>query len=369
MRRYERGNRRDMEAVDERLHALRQKEPSRRRNKRADWGPSVLGILLVVGILFALYLIYASATSAEQETSETPITVSVVEGDTLESVAAKLKDAGIIASASLFELEARVSDQSTRLKPGTYRFRPGTDAEKILAAMTAGGGVPLFAVTVPEGLTIEETAQTVAAVSNIQADEFEAAAKRTEYGYAFLENPNIKTTEGFLFPKRYEFEQGASASQVVARLLEQYLLETQGLDLGGARQRLGLTEYEILTVASLIEREAANPEERRRVASVIYNRLRKGMPLQIDATIQYARGEPKADLSLADLKVRSPYNTYKYTGLPPGPICSPGRDSLEAAIEPAETNYLYYVLKPGGQEHFFTDDYDEFLKVKARAGR
>ena len=366
MRRYERGNRRDLEEVNERLCALR--EP-RRRKKRANWGPTVLGILFGVGIILALYFIYTSATSGDQETSEAPATVSVVEGDTLESVAAKLKDAGIIASASLFELEARVSDQSTELKPGKYRFRPGTDAEKILAAMTAGEGVPLFAITIPEGLTIEETAETVAEGSKIRANDFQAAAKRTGYGYAFLENPKIHTTEGFLFPKRYEFEQGATASQVVNRLLEQYLLETQGLDLGEARKRLGLTEYEILTVASLVEREAANPQERRRVASVIYNRLRKDMPLQIDATIQYARGKPKADLSLADLKVKSPYNTYTSTGLPPGPICSPGRDSLEAAIDPARTNYLYYVLKPGGQEHFFTDDYDEFLKVKARAGR
>ena len=367
MRRYDRGNRRDQEEVDERLHALR--EPRRQRKKRSNWGPTVLGLVLIVGIFVALYFIYASATGGDQETSEAPVTVSVVEGDTLESVAAKLKDTGIIASASLFELEARVSDQSTELKPGKYRFRPGTEAEKILTAMTAGEGVPLFAVTVPEGLTIRQTAEIFAEGSRIPAGEFEAAARRTEYGYAFLENPKIKTTEGFLFPKRYEFEQGATAPQVVNRLLEQYLLETQGLDLGAARQRLGLTEYEMLTVASLIEREAANPEERRRVASVIYNRLRKDMPLQIDATIQYARGESKEDLSLADLKIKSPYNTYKYTGLPPGPICSPGRDSLEAAIDPAETNYLYYVLKAGGQEHFFTDDYDEFLAAKAEAGR
>lgn len=171
--------------------------------------------------------------------------------------------------------------------------------------------MPLFAFTIPEGLTIQQTAETVAEASKIPADDFEAAAKRTEYGYAFLEDPKIKTTEGFLFPKRYEFEQGTTASQIVNRLLEQYLLETQGLDLAAARQRLGLTEYEILTVASLIEREAANPEERRRVASVIYNRLRKDMPLQIDATIQYARGNPKEDLTLADLKIKSPYNTYK----------------------------------------------------------
>ena len=116
----------------------------------------------------------------------------------------------------------------------------------------------------------------------------------------------------------------------------------------------GLTEHQLVTVASLIEKEAASPEEKPLVASVIYNRLDRDMPLQIDATIQYALERPKANLSLHDLKVDSPYNTYENKGLPPGPICSPSRDSLEAALNPEQTNYLYYVLKADGQSHFFT---------------
>jgi len=132
--------------------------------------------------------------------------------------------------------------------------------------------------------------------------------------------------------------------------------------------RLNLTEYELLTVASLIEREAANPQEKPLIASVIYNRLRQDMPLQIDATIQYALGKPRENLSLADLEVDSPYNTYQNYGLPPGPIASPSRDSIEAALNPQETDYLYYVLTAGGEEHFFTDNYDEFLQAKAEAG-
>ncbi len=366
MKRHDRGNRPELEDLDQRLDALR--EP-RRLRKRPIWRSVLLGLVLVVGVFGAVYLIFASATGGGSEQTEAPVTVAVEEGDTLQSVAEKLKEAGIVSSAALFELEARVNDQSTNLKPGEYRFRPGEDAEKILAEMTTGVSVPVFDVTVPEGLTTAQTAGTVADQSKITEDEFVAAAKRTGYGYAFLENPRIETTEGFLFPKKYEFEQGTTASQVVNRMLEQYLLETQSLDLKGASERLGLTEYEILTVASLIEREAANPEERRLVASVIYNRLRRDTPLQIDATIQYARGEAKEDLSLADLEINSPYNTYENEGLPPGPICSPGLDSIEAAMNPADTGYLYYVLKSDGNEHFFTRDYDEFLAAKARAGR
>jgi UPF0755 protein len=151
---------------------------------------------------------------------------------------------------------------------------------------------------------------------------------------------------------------------MVTRMLEQYLLETQTLDISGARERLNLTEYELITVASLIEKEASRPDERPLVASVIYNRIRKDMPLQIDASVHYALDKQGEELSLADLQVNSPYNTYENTGLPPGPICSPSRQSLEAAINPAETDYLYYVLKANGEEHFFTSNYDEFLNWK-----
>jgi UPF0755 protein len=293
--------------------------------------------------------------------------VEVVKGDTLSSVAEKLEQAGVIESALMFKLEARVGGyKDTEIKTGEYTFRPGTDADEILDKLTAGEAVPTVTITIPEGLTIEQTAQEVASQSGVSAAQFEEAARRTDYGYGFLEDPAIKSTQGFLFPKQYDFEKGTTASQMVTRMLEQYLLETQTMDISGAKERLHLSEYEIVTVASLIEKEAANAEERPLVASVIYNRLRKDMPLQIDATVFYALGRPKEELSFADLKIDSPYNTYENTGLPPGPICSPSRQSLEAAINPAETDYLYYVLKSNGEEHFFTSNYHEFLKMKRK---
>jgi UPF0755 protein len=259
-----------------------------------------------------------------------------------------------------------VEGYSTQIKAGEYTFKPEADSDEILQKLTAGALVPTIEITIPEGLTLKETARTVAQQSGVSAAEFEAAARRTDYGYAFLEDPAIETTEGFLFPRMYEFEEGATASQVVNRLLEQYLLETQTLDIAGAKERLNLTEYELVTVASLIEREAASGEERPLVASVIYNRLEQDMLLQIDASIHYALDKPKEELSLADLKIDSPYNTYEHTGLPPGPICSPSRQSLQAAIEPADTDYLYYVLKANGDEHVFTKTYGEFLKAKQK---
>lgn len=325
-------------------------------------------MLLLAGVVGAVYFIYTSAIAGGGE-PEGPVRVEVVKGDTLSTVATKLEEAGVIGSALVFKLETRSEGDDTSIKTGRYTFSPGADTDAILAKLTAGEAVPTISVTLPEGLTLPETAQAVAGSTEIPAGEFEAAARRTDYGYAFLEDEEIETTEGYLFPRRYDFEEGVTAPQVVDRMLGQYLIETEGLDIAGAKRRLNLAEHELVTVASLIERESANAEERPVIASVIYNRIRKGMPLQIDATIQYALKRPKESLSYADLKVDSPYNTYENTGLPPGPICSPSLQSLQAALNPAETDYLYYVLKANGEEHFFTNDYDAFLRAKEEAGR
>lgn len=326
-----------------------------------------MGILLIVIVLGAIYMIVSLGGGGNEEQAG-PIQVEVVQGDTLSSVADKLEESGVIGSSFFFTLQARISGESAEIKPGQYSFRQDEDNDQILAKLTEGEAVPTFTITIPEGLTLEETAEAVAEDSDISKQQFLEAANSTDYGYAFLEDPDIKNTEGFLFPKSYEFERGATAEQVVNRLLEQYLLETEKVDVEGAMERLNLTEHELLTAASLIEREAANDQERALIASVIYNRIREGMPLQIDATIQYARGEQKKNLSLQDLEIDSPYNTYQNPGLPPGPIASPSLASIEAAANPEETNYLYYVLTADGDEHFFTDNYDEFLQAKAEAG-
>jgi UPF0755 protein len=328
----------------------------------------VLGVLLVLGVLGAIFVIYSAATGGEDGTRESA-RVQVIKGDTLSDVAAKLEEAGVIKSAFVFELQARYEGYGTQIKTGRYAFESGQDSGEILHKLTVGQAAPTFTVTIPEGLTIKETAGTVAAGSNVPAPEFDEAARRTDYGYAFLDNSEVKTTEGYLFPAKYDFERSFTARQIVDRLLQQYLLETQDLDFAEAKERLDLTENQVVIVASLVEKEAASHEEKPLIASVIYNRMRKDTPLQIDATIQYALKRPKANLSLADLKVDSPYNTYENKGLPPGPICSPGRESLLAALNPANTNYLYYVLEANAEKHFFTKSYDDFLRAKAKAGR
>lgn len=365
MRRYDRKRRADREELEARLSALRRARPKHgRRRRRSDLGPLVIGVLMVVCALGAVYTIYATATAEEERAADPPAKVEVVKGDTLDTVARKLEGAGVVRSAFMFKLEARWEGRGTDIKTGVFSFERGEDSDEIMSKLTAGEAKPTMEIAIPEGLTLEQTAAEVARQSGVEQADFRRAARRTDYGYAFLDDPAIKSTEGYLFPSRYAFEKGTTAHQMVNRLLGQYLIETQGMDIKGATRRLGVSEYELITVASLVEKEAASDRERPLVASVVYNRLRRGMPLQIDASVHYALENPKAELSLADLKVDSPYNTYEHEGLPPGPICSPGLRSMQAAIEPAQTNYLYYVLKSDGREHFFTNDYDEFLAWK-----
>ena len=368
MRRYDKSKRRDREDLDARLDALHRSSPKKvRRRRRRNFGPTLVALLLLAAALGGVYLVYAGVRG--EQAPEGAAKVEVVKGDTLSEVAAKLEAEGIIENAFVFKMQARIEGYGTEIKTGRYTFEPGQESEEILRKLTAGVAVPTIAVTIPEGLTLEETARTVAADTDVSAAEFVRAARETDYGYAFLEDPAIKSTEGYLFPRRYDFEKGVTAPQVVDRLLGQYLLETESMDLAAARERHGLTEHELVTVASLIEKESANAEERPVIASVIYNRLREDMALQIDATIQYALERPKESLKLSDLRIDSPYNTYVNEGLPPGPICSPSRQSLEAALNPERTNYLYYVLEADGREHFFTSDYGAFLREKEEAAR
>ena len=369
MRRYEKGKRRGTEDFETRLAALQRSNPKKTR-RRGSVGPTVFALVVLVAALGAAYLVYTATTGARDgQSPDGTVTVEVVKGDTLSDVATKLEEVGVIENAFVFKVQARIEGNGTEIRTGRYTFGSGQDSGKILAKLTAGVATPTVAVTIPEGLTLGETARTVAVGTDVTVAKFDRAARETDYGYAFLEDPAIETTEGYLFPKRYDFEKGVSAAQVVDRLLGQYLLETESLDIAGAKERHGLTEHELVTVASLIEKESANAAERPLIASVIYNRLRRDMPLQIDATIQYALARPKESLSLADLRIDSPYNTYENLGLPPGPICSPSHQSLEAAISPKQTDYLYYVLKSNDREHFFTNDYDAFLREKAGAGR
>jgi UPF0755 protein len=216
----------------------------------------------------------------------------------------------------------------------------------------------------PEGLTVRQTALRAQDLLGIRQGEFVKLATNGEWAVPPYLPKGTPTLEGFLFPKKYEFEASSSPKDVIRRLLAQFKLEVRDLPWSNYK-RLGLkTQYDIVIIASMIEREARFPEDRPKIARVIYNRLAKGMELQIDATVEYALGQWKSKVTLADLKHPSPYNTYLHTGLPPTPIASPGLASIEAALSPAKGNWLYYVVIDGQGHHAFTASYAEFLKLR-----
>jgi UPF0755 protein len=316
----------------------------------------VVAVLVILALFIALFIHYFYPSRGTEM-----VYVTIEEGESTSSIADKLHQEGVVTSALLFRFLAWIEGKQDDFKAGQYVFNPGMHYGEVFSILEEGPNY-LVRVTIPEGLTVNQTAATVAEATNITVEEFEAAATSGDYQVPFIPPENQDNLEGFLFPKTYEFEAEASARSVVERLLSQFEIEVVDLDWTKA-EGLGVTPYETVILASLIEREAILDDERPLVAAVIYNRLNAGMRLQIDATVQYALPQWKDVLTYEDLETPSPYNTYLHFGLPPAPICSPGKSSMVAALNPAEVDYIYYVAIGDGS-HFFTSDYDEFLRVK-----
>jgi len=299
------------------------------------------------------------------------VSVVIYEGATTSEIARVLREKGIIADEQSFRTRAFERGADILLKPGTYTLITGMDLDELINMLVIG---PIYIdtstrLTIPEGLTIEQTAARVERICEIPADEFIALAYSADtyvkdYAFLALCLPEIhnNSLEGFLYPKTYNIPQGATADTVIRILLNQFAIETKNLDLTYATSR-NVTLFDVITMSSLIERETAALIERPLVSSVIYNRLRTGMRLQIDATVVYALGPSynNEPLTYAQLEIDSPYNTYKVYQLPIGPICSAHISSIEAAAHPQETNYLYYVLTSKEGFHTFCATYEEFL--------
>ena len=253
-----------------------------------------------------------------------------------------------------------------------------TGATTVQAAPPPPGEISL-GIIFPEGYTAREMTARVAAVRRIAirkrhvrpvltARGYARAAARVSPPRAFRRTMTRRSIEGFLFPSRYEFGPSTTAAELVGLQLDEFARRWTKVNLRAARAR-GLDPYQVLIVASMIERETVVPVERALVSAVIYNRLDADMPLAIDATLRYGLGVPGTQaLTKADLASRSPYNTRRYKGLPPTPIGNPGLASIQAAAHPADVDYLYYVRKPDKRHHFFTADADEFCRKAQEYG-
>jgi UPF0755 protein len=255
---------------------------------------------------------------------------------------------GIIGSPKVFRLYGRFTGGDRNIKPGTYLLKHGTPWKDIVAALNGGHGL-VNTVTVPEGYSISQITPLLARTLKVPADSVTAAVSDTAL-LARLDLPN-KTLEGYLFPDTYAFPVGTTARQAVREMV--YAFERRWRpDWDSSLVDLKINRNDLVTMASIVEREARLPEERPVIAAVYYNRLRRGMLLQADPTVQYALGHHVGRVLYKDLTINSPYNTYVNKGLPPGPVASPGVASLVAAANPANVPYLYFVASRDGHHEF-----------------
>ena len=295
------------------------------------------------------------------------MTVKIEKGWTAREIGNELARKKVIGSAVSFRIYMRYKGFEDKLRPGEYVMREGMDYSEAAAVLLKGPPERYTTVTIPEGYTIEQEAKILKKALNIDEERFKSLARSgspvfaSEFG--FLSSNTTASLEGYLFPDTYRFKPNAAAADVIRAQLARFKEVLGSLPVGQS----GRSVHEIVTIASLIEREAKVADERPLISAVIANRLKKGMLLQIDATVQYALPEWKKQLTYKDLEVNSPYNTYKNPGLPPGPIGAPGLDCLKAALFPARVDYLYYVVIDEAGRHFFTSNYGDFLKARNRS--
>ncbi|MDQ6711557.1 MAG: endolytic transglycosylase MltG [Candidatus Dormibacteraeota bacterium] len=294
------------------------------------------------------------------------VRIVVAPGATFHEVADTLHRAGVVDSTLVFDLYARYRHLDRNIQAGAYQLERNKDMVQILQALQTAIPEELF-VTIPEGYTIKKTAAMLDKGTLIKGADYIQVAQQGQFTYDFLGGrPAGSSLEGFLFPDTYLVPRSTTARQLITLQLDAFkkLWAAGRNDLAAQRK---LTPLQVVTIASMIEREALFDEDRPMVASVIYNRLDGGWPLQIDATVLYAKGVWQSTVTLDDLKIPSPYNTYLHTGLPPGPIANPGIKAIDAALKPSQTGYFFYLSDSKGHNHYAKTN-DEFNQLKKQYG-
>ncbi|SEF43516.1 endolytic transglycosylase MltG [Paenibacillus sp. UNC499MF] len=339
------------------------------RLKRLMTGLLVVVLLLAGCAAAAAYYIRGELqpTSASDQEKK----VEIVSGDGVKNIASKLEKEGLIRNASVFMYYLKWKNEGGRFQAGEYAMKPGIGTDEIIAVLNSGQTAKANRLTIPEGYTVTQIADKVGQHKGLEASAFVKAAEayKPAQGEELLAgipaDAKLKhKLEGYLFPDTYDIPKDATEQKLITLMVDQLDKRLQNLpaDWNDKLKASGLTFHQMMTIASLIEREVVVDEERPLVASVIYNRLKIKQPLQIDATVQYALGKQKERLLESDLKIESPYNTYKNPGLPPGPIASPSLASIKAALYPTESKYFYYVTKKdGSQGHLFGETYAQHL--------
>lgn len=287
-------------------------------------------------------------TYGERNLPERTTNVIIPRGSTTSDVAQALRREGVISNAFAFRVLLRMRGLDRRVEAGEYAFTPRESLDDVVQKLVEGRARVATWVTIPEGYTSSEIAEDLAQ-HKLGAQQ----AYREYFARSTIDLGGVRTKslEGYLFPSTYLFPLGATPPQAADILVDQFRKELPS-DAATQARRMGYTLPQIVTVASLVEREAKADDERALIAGVIYNRLRKGMPLDIDASIEYIFPHHKTEITRADLRINSAYNTYLHAGLPPTPIANPGLPSLLAALHPRHSDYYYYVYKGNGHHAF-----------------
>ncbi|MDD3306205.1 MAG: endolytic transglycosylase MltG [Acetobacterium sp.] len=327
-------------------------------------------LLVVFGATGVFSFNYFIGQMLEPVGSGELVYVQIEEGAVISEVAELLAENNLIKDAFAFEMLAKKEKAAQQIQSGYYAFSPAESAQQILDRL-AIGDVADATVTIPEGRNISEFAEILEEKDVCDADAFiEETKKVAEYqkDYSILSNIPLtekdgvsRTLEGYLFPDTYSFSPGTEPSEVVTAMLDRFE-EVYDQELQKQTKEIGKTVDEIVIMASIVELETKFVEDKANAASVFYNRIAADMPLQSDITVDYARGEKTAVLTTEQTQFPSPYNTYLNTGLPFGPICSFGETSLEAALNPAETSYLYFVADMDSGKIHFNETYEEHLE-------
>jgi UPF0755 protein len=342
--------------------------PANRMARALAWAGVIVAFFLIafVGVKWLAGAVSEIIASPEATTVAPgiPVTFVVAPGASASQIARDLAAAGIVASAADFDRAVRQARVSDRLQAGTYELETGMTSEAVIEVLLAGPEGGIYRLTVVEGLTVSHMLESISRQTDIPLADLTRPLLDGTVTSTLLpgEPTSVQDWEGLLFPDTYEFRTTATAVEILTRLARTTQERVAAVDWTYLTDR-GLTPYDGIIIASLIEREVVLDEERPLVASVIFNRLDIDMMLQIDATVIYALGGvPEGGLTLSHLDVDSPYNTYRNHGLPPTPISGVRRASLEAAADPADTVYIYYLLTGEDGSHSFTDDFDEFLR-------
>lgn len=322
---------------------------------------AMVALVLAAGIGAGLYLALTGGGEPTDADAES-IYVRVKPGMTGDEIAAMLERKSVIDSAFKFRLLTKLRGEAGNFRVGAYKFHARTPLAEVVDTLVNGRTSTLW-FTIPEGYSVDEIAKRLVA-DGIIADEAafrHAAINAAPFDYMESVPHTIYRAEGFLFPDTYEVEDGVTAEQLIELMTANFNRRLTP-ELRQRAADLGLSMHELVTFASLVEKEVRFAEDRPIVAQVFHKRLDISMPLQSDTTIQYLLDAPKEDLTYADTKLESPYNTYQHYGLPPGPIANPGMAAIRAVLYPAETDYLYFVADRQGHNHY-SHSYGEHLRL------